>query len=574
MSLMTASPAHSASFEDLPTYRAPQGNRQSLVTPPIVDLIDRCRSDRSAASGMPSSQVFPSSEAAKLKFGKWTLEQVRAAARSDAMRAAIKHTASYRDLWFDKAEYLASSNSTPWLVAGHQPELFHTGVWFKNFLLSHAGQEMGIVPLNLIIDNDLCRAPAVRVLTRGAGPNDPLRTENVLFDAPASAVAWECRPLADLSLFDTFPERVGAVLLEEIEQPLVRDLWKHARPAARRTGRLGLALAEARHALEGALGLRTLELPLSHLCEQESFARFSIELLRQLPRFQQIYNAQRAAYRTAHGIRSESHPVPALAERHGWLEAPWWIYRHCNPARKHLFAKLEGDNLVLSDQAGWQATIEGPLDDDDAMAQWQEFAVDGVLLRPRALITTMFVRLVVSDLFLHGIGGGMYDQLTDAIIREFFGIEPPPMCVATATLHLPQATTAVGGTLAENHTAVQHEIEMQRRLRHHPEEHVAAPDSETQALLREKQELLKAIPPRGEKWEWHRKMARINERLVELNRAAIQQSEQRVHELAAQERQLKLAYSRELSFCQFELPYVVDALDRLAAREFVRPAAK
>ncbi|MGN6545819.1 MAG: hypothetical protein ACTHK7_12270, partial [Aureliella sp.] len=365
-----------------------------------------------------------------------------------------------------------------------------------------------------------------------------------------------------------------AVLLKEIEHPLVDTLWKHARQAARRTGRLGLALAEARHGLEGELGLRTLELPLSHLCQQQSFARFSIELLRQLPRLQQIYNAQRGAYRTAHNIRSESHPVPALAQRHGWIEAPWWVYRTSSPTRKHLFAKLEGDNLLLSDQAGWQATIEGPLDDDDAAEQWQEFAVDGVLLRPRALITTMFVRLVVSDLFLHGIGGGMYDQLTDAIMRELFGIEPPPMCVATATLHLPQAAAAVSSTLTENQAAVQHEQEMQWRLRYHPEEHLSAPDVETQALLQQKQELLRAIPPRGEKWEWHRQITRINQRLAELNQAAIEHSEQRVQALAADQRELKLAYSRELSFCLFELPYVADALKGLAEREFVRPAAK
>lgn len=573
MSLMTASPAQRVAFEDLPTYRAPQENRQSLVTPSIVDLIDRCWGGRFAPLGAPAPP--PGTKGlAELRFGRLTLEQVRAIARKDAMRAAIQHTAAYRDLWFKPSEYLASSQNAPWLVAGHQPELFHTGVWFKNFLLSQAEQETGIVPLNLVIDNDQCRAPAVRVLTRGANPSDPLRMENVLFDAPAPAVAWECRSVADLSVFDSFPERVRAVLLNEIEHPLVDTLWKHARPAARRTGRLGLALAEARHGLEGELGLRTLELPLSHLCQQQSFARFSIELLRQLPRFQQIYNAQRAAYRTAHGIRSESHPVPALAQRHGWLEAPWWVYRTSNPTRKHLFAKLDGDNLLLSDQVGWQAMIEGPLDDEDAVAQWQEFAVDGVLLRPRALITTMFVRLVISDLFLHGIGGGMYDQLTDAIMREFFGIEPPAMCVATATLHLPQANASVPGTLAENHAAVQHELEMQRRLRYHPEEHLSAPDAETQGLLREKQELLRAIPPRGEKWEWHRKLTRINERLAALNQAAIVQSEQRVQALAAEERQLKLAYSRELSFCLFELPYVADALNRLAEREFVRPAAK
>ncbi len=75
--------------------------------------------------------------------------------------------------------------------------------------------------------------------------------------------------------------------------------------------------------------------------------------------FSKIYNEQRTAYRLANGIRSQTHPVPALQTRNGWFEAPWWIYRAAEPTRRHLFARIEGDDLMLSDQAGWQAVIEG-----------------------------------------------------------------------------------------------------------------------------------------------------------------------------------------------------------------------
>lgn len=575
MSLMTVSPAQKIPFDRLPKFRAPLRDREALVTPSLSGLIHRAYRDlhRAAADDASSAGV------SELFVGRWPLERLRRSARRDALAAAIEHTAAYRPLWFDGQTYLAEAEHRPWLVAGHQPELFHCGVWFKNFLLSQAGQRTGIVPLNLVIDNDLCRSAAIRVLTRGADGTEPLRTETVVFDAPSPPVAWECRPLIDRATFDTFPERVRQVLIQQDQYPLVEHLWTYARAASRRTGRLGLAIAEARHALEGELGLQTLELPLSRLCEQPSFARFSLALLQELPRFHQIYNQQRAAYRAANHVRSESHPVQALASRHGWLEAPWWIYRSSTPARKRLFARLESGHLLLSDQAGWQTTIEGPLDDDDAASQWQEFAIDGVLLRPRALITTMFARLVVSDLFVHGIGGGKYDQLTDAIVREFFAIEPPPMCVATATLHLPAAAASVDGSLSENRGATQHEIDTLRQLRYHPEEnieadHAQASHAEVQRLLETKRQLLRSIPPRGEKWEWHRQMTRINARLAELNRAAMQRSEQRLHSLAVRERQLKLAYSRELSFCLFELPYVADVLGGLAAQEFEHPVAK
>src|SRR5262249_4059939 len=46
-------------------------------------------------------------------------------------------------------------------------------------------------------------------------------------------------------------------------------------------------------------------------------------------------------------------------------------------------------------------------------------------------------RLFLADLFIHGIGGGKYDELTDEIVRRFYGVEPPRFMVLTATLLLP-----------------------------------------------------------------------------------------------------------------------------------------
>jgi hypothetical protein len=60
-----------------------------------------------------------------------------------------------------------------------------------------------------------------------------------------------------------------------------------------------------------------------------------------------------------------------------------------------------------------------------------------VKIRSRALLTTLWARLVLGDLFLHGIGGAKYDQVTDVVIERFFGAPPPEMMVVSATLHLP-----------------------------------------------------------------------------------------------------------------------------------------
>ena len=44
----------------------------------------------------------------------------------------------------------------------------------------------------------------------------------------------------------------------------------------------------------------------------------------------------------------------------------------------------------------------------------------------------MYARVVLGDLFLHGIGGGKYDELTDAIVGRFLGVAPPEFAVVTA----------------------------------------------------------------------------------------------------------------------------------------------
>jgi len=60
----------------------------------------------------------------------------------------------------------------------------------------------------------------------------------------------------------------------------------------------------------------------------------------------------------------------------------------------------------------------------------------GLKIRPKALLLTLYNRLFISDLFIHGLGGAKYDLVTDEIIREFFKVEPPHFLVISCTLYL------------------------------------------------------------------------------------------------------------------------------------------
>jgi hypothetical protein len=59
-------------------------------------------------------------------------------------------------------------------------------------------------------------------------------------------------------------------------------------------------------------------------------------------------------------------------------------------------------------------------------------------LAPRALLMTAMLRLSSCDLFIHGTGGGLYDQITELWLARWLpGRTPAPTAVVTATRLLP-----------------------------------------------------------------------------------------------------------------------------------------
>src|SRR5262249_12323336 len=156
-------------------------------------------------------------------------------------------------------------------------------------------------------------------------------------------------------------------------------------------------------------------------------------VLADLPRFHSIHNESVRAYRRKYNLRSHTHPVPELAADGDYLEAPFWWYEATTGKRSRLFVRSRGDRLEFGPGFdGRSITVQ-----KDRLDCAVDLAQRGVFFYTRALTTTMFIRLFVADLFIHGIGGAKYDEVTDDIIRRYFGIEPPEYLVISGTLHLP-----------------------------------------------------------------------------------------------------------------------------------------
>ena len=79
-------------------------------------------------------------------------------------QSGIGYTSQYREVP-ERWRKIASLEDVPFLLSGHQPELFHPGVWYKNFVLGSLARKLDGVGIHLLIDSDTCRSASIRVPT-------------------------------------------------------------------------------------------------------------------------------------------------------------------------------------------------------------------------------------------------------------------------------------------------------------------------------------------------------------------------------------------------------------------------
>ncbi|MGL6075667.1 MAG: hypothetical protein ACRC8S_16045 [Fimbriiglobus sp.] len=310
----------------------------------------------------------------------------------------------------------------PWVVTGHQPELCHPGVWAKNFATNGLAHHFVGVGLLLIADSDLVKTPSL-TLPSASGS---LQRYNC---AANSGSTYEKTPIDRAAFL-----KCGEALRNW--QPPFPTMVHYWPTQVEAHANLGEVFSAMRRRAEAKMGCVNWELPVSWLVRTSLFADFVGRIEADLPRFQRVYNAAIQNYRKLYRVRSANHPAPLLQDG----ERPFW--RMNGNHRERPFASHRVSEL-----------------------------------RPRALTLMLFVRRYVADFFFHGIGGGMYDQVTDEIFQQFYDITPPHYGVVTLTARLPYPGVS-------RRTSELREIVRVARDRHwNPERYLGEFPAELQTLI-------------------------------------------------------------------------------------------
>ena len=255
-------------------------------------------------------------------------------------------------------------------------------------------------------------------------------------------------------------------------------------------------------------------------------------------------------------MRSQTHPVPSLRNNTDWIEAPFWVWTEGETQRHRVFARQSKKTLHLSDgeKEFCVLPINPDMDACCAVEALRELAASGIRFRTRALTTTLYSRLLLADIFVHGIGGAKYDEMTDRIIHRLYGIVPPAFQVISATVRLPFTDQI---EIASNQRT---ELTRQLRdLRYNPQSVPGVGDlAAIETLMREKQQLVAAEQSKHEGTFNHaanyERYLRLRQISVDIQRhTASQQADitRQLDELRHAAAMNALIQSREFSFGLF-----------------------
>ncbi|MCG6156197.1 hypothetical protein [Rubinisphaera margarita] len=533
-------------------YRAPRGDLEIFLQPPLAQTVERILANR---------QQFQQSDLViwGRPLGDW-----RRLARQEFLQQAA-----------GGALPQGICEHAPLILTGHQPELYHPGVLLKNMLAGFLAEAVDGCAANVTVDSDVVKS---RRMTLPTLTDDQLEKSSLVIDEWTFGSPWEETGIVNQELFESLPERVSRNVAPLSQSSLLPPFWDEVVSRTAERNDLVDGLIAGRQYIEHRLGLQNRETRLSRIAQSETFLCFLAGIIGDAGKFCRDYNQALFDYRACYDLKSDSHPMPDLVITQDLTELPFWVWSSENPRRKGLFLRTTGNVLELTDRNGW--SVQLPADTTDSGLNRVEFlreiASQGIKIRSRALLTTLYLRLFVADWFIHGIGGAKYDEITDDLICRYFRFPPPDYQVASGTAYLP-LKRRIDPDEADP-------VELQARLRHaeeNPEllltveqrEQIADRLEEKQTLIRQREESRtegltkrqrRELRPRNQ--ERHERLKQIRSELAALAEQPLQELREQIATARELQSQRTVSADREYPFCLYPLSKLQELQHALTGR--------
>ncbi len=445
------------------------------------------------------------------------------------------------------------------VVTGHQPAFIHPGVWAKHVVAARAAQALQAIALNLIVDNDAVNPTTLAIPT--------------VHDAEASIERIRfanCKAGTTYEQLSAMPSEVVAKLANDIAALLGdrynKSQWPKFFSAINASSNARDWVDQqvlGRQAIENSFGVSMIEQRISNAWCTPLVA----DVLHHAKAFATCYNTAIANYRRTYRVRGAGQPIPTLETQGSRCEVPLWVYRNTRP-RQRLFVDRTGHSINLyADRTHITSIHETDVRCCEAftrkLGDWR--------IRPRALSLTLWARLLLADLFVHGIGGAKYDRITDDIIEDYYQVKAPAMACVSATMHIALPTSDIS-----EDDSVGRIRQILRDMRHNPQRHLPSDiDPEADTLVQQRQEALalsntlatRDPSNRAARRDAFNRVRQLNAELFGLIEPAFHEAEHKLQVATANALKNQIARNRDLFFGHFDDVALQSLLDALPATQ-------
>ncbi len=312
------------------------------------------------------------------------------------------------------ADRRSHDKSRPWIITGHQVEFYHAGVWAKVLLADALAKRTGGTPVDILVDHDTVDHLGLALPEQNAAgewakvwhtwaPANSIAADGLSAPGSYRAADWYDGIIKSAAENGMINSDASAALKDFIKPPSPSNSSDYV-----------TWLDAARIRFEQQFGLHVHHVRSSDLCQSSAWLAFVGLWITNATQWTAIYNQAITDYRRRHHIKSPTRPMPPLAISPDVIELPFWIYRRGSPRERLAVKRGSGLAITFGSQV---IDLTPPQDNLLQMADEWRHILDSqeLCIRPRALTLTLYVRTFLADLFIHGIGGAMYDAMTDQI---------------------------------------------------------------------------------------------------------------------------------------------------------------
>lgn len=325
------------------------------------------------------------------------------------------------------------------IVTGHQPNWHHCGILAKTIATDTLARQTDGIAVQLVLDHDICDTS---MYLPEVDNNGALRLRAVLLEQKQQDVPLELRAAASKEQLKQFIYSVTKVSTGSF----CCEVWGGNWDIIIKNARLCESAADIVTLIQGQLnreiGLEIMYLPVSLVSQTSSFIDFVCSIIRDAAGFVRVYNKAIINKRQTCNLKAnQTIRLLKTDSLNNIVELPFWLVSEFGK-RDSLYVRGNERGLGIG-------TAEKLIDTTASSGDVKELFIrilkkNRYVIRPKAVTLTLFARLQMADIFVHGTGGENYEYITDHLIRNYYRINGAEFTVATATMTLPMGTNGDG----------------------------------------------------------------------------------------------------------------------------------